>query len=148
MKRTYFIAGGGFVKIGSSANPERRVKQISTNCPFRVSLIRVMDGIEESEAKRIAFGLSLNRPNGEWFVETPALMEWINTGKIPRIGIQKQEIAQSPVISMYISGSELPETTKDFLIAHSAAGKSVPEVIAETLDAAAARDGFKPHKAA
>lgn len=47
-----------------------------------------------------------------------------------------------------IALSELPESTKDFLIAHSATGKSVAEVIAETLDAAAERDGFKPHKAA
>jgi hypothetical protein len=47
-----------------------------------------------------------------------------------------------------IALSELPEGTKDFLIAHSATGKSVQQVIVETLDAAAERSGFEPHKAA
>jgi hypothetical protein len=47
-----------------------------------------------------------------------------------------------------IALSELPEATKDFLIACSATGKSVPEVILEVLDEAATRHGFEPHKAA
>ena len=47
-----------------------------------------------------------------------------------------------------IALSELPEATKDFLIAHSSAGKSVPEVMIDILDAAAARAGFEPNKAA
>lgn len=43
---------------------------------------------------------------------------------------------------------ELSSETKDFLIAHSAGGKSVPEVIIGLLDRAAALAGFEPTKAA
>lgn len=42
----------------------------------------------------------------------------------------------------------ISENTKDFLLAHAAAGKSVPEVIMEVLDAAAGLAGFSPDKAA
>lgn len=43
---------------------------------------------------------------------------------------------------------ELSATTKDFLLAYSATGKSVPEVIIGVLDRAAAKAGFEPIKAA
>jgi hypothetical protein len=54
----------------------------------------------------------------------------------------------SPATLPDIPLNELPESTKDFLIALSAQGKSVAEVVIETLDAAATRHGFEPHKAA
>lgn len=38
--------------------------------------------------------------------------------------------------------SELPESTKDFLIAHSLTGKTVTEVIRDLLNESAARSGF------
>jgi hypothetical protein len=44
--------------------------------------------------------------------------------------------------------AELSATTKDFLLAHSAGGKSVPEVIIGVLDRAASAAGFEPNKAA
>lgn len=44
--------------------------------------------------------------------------------------------------------NELPEATKDFLIAQSTRGKSVAAVVIDTLDAAAVRNGFEPNKAA
>jgi hypothetical protein len=47
-----------------------------------------------------------------------------------------------------IALSDLPETTKDYLIALSAQGKTVAEVIVDTLDQAATRHGFEPNKAA
>ncbi|MEO5712596.1 MAG: hypothetical protein ABIT37_03835 [Luteolibacter sp.] len=44
-----------------------------------------------------------------------------------------------------IALSEIPETTKDFLLAHSASGKSIPEVILDVLDRAATDAGFPNH---
>lgn len=44
--------------------------------------------------------------------------------------------------------SELPEKTKDFIIAASAAGKSVTEVMRDALNKAAADAGFTPKKIA
>lgn len=40
--------------------------------------------------------------------------------------------------------SDLPEATKDFLIAHSAMGKAIPEVIRDILSRAASDAGFAP----
>lgn len=47
-----------------------------------------------------------------------------------------------------IALSDLPESTKDFLIAFSATGKPVTEVLRDVLNAAAAAAGFNPNKAA
>ena len=44
-----------------------------------------------------------------------------------------------------IALSDLPESTKDFLIAYSATGKTVPEAIKETLNHAAQAAGFSPN---
>jgi hypothetical protein len=43
--------------------------------------------------------------------------------------------------------SEIPEATKDFLLAMSAQGKPVTEVIVDTLDEAAAKRRPHPHAA-
>lgn len=43
-----------------------------------------------------------------------------------------------------VSLSDLSEGTKDFLIAHSAMGKAVPQVIREVLAKASADAGFTP----
>jgi len=43
-----------------------------------------------------------------------------------------------------IALSDLPESTKDFLISYSATGKTIPDVIREILDNAAANAGFSP----
>jgi uracil phosphoribosyltransferase len=43
-----------------------------------------------------------------------------------------------------IALSDLPESTKDFIIAYSATGKTVTEVIREVLDHAAEQAGFSP----
>jgi hypothetical protein len=43
--------------------------------------------------------------------------------------------------------SEIPEATKDFLLAMSALGKPVTEVIVDTLDEAAAKRRPHPHAA-
>jgi hypothetical protein len=54
--------------------------------------------------------------------------------------MSKQATADSPPRSLpEIPLNELSPMTKDFLLAHSSAGKSVPEVIIEVLDAAAER---------
>jgi hypothetical protein len=57
--------------------------------------------------------------------------------------------AESPMRLPDIALSELPEGTKDFLIAASAAsGKSIDEVMKDVLRDAATDHGFTPGKAA
>lgn len=57
---------------------------------------------------------------------------------------QKANLITLPEIPL----SDLPEATKDFLIALSAQGKSVADIVVDTLDAAASDHGFQPHQAA
>lgn len=49
-----------------------------------------------------------------------------------------------PPAELEIPLSELQETTKDFLLASAASGRSVSDVIAEHLDRAAMAAGFSP----
>lgn len=49
-----------------------------------------------------------------------------------------------PPAELEIPLSDLPEATKDFLLASAASGRSVREVIAEHLDRAAVAAGFSP----
>lgn len=56
--------------------------------------------------------------------------------------MQTQTTADAPPRSLpEIPLDDLSETTKDFLLAHSAAGKSVPDVIIGVLDEAAEKSG-------
>ncbi len=56
--------------------------------------------------------------------------------------MSKQADADSPPRSLpEIPLDELSETTKDFLLAHSSGGKSVPDVIIGVLDKAAEESG-------
>jgi hypothetical protein len=49
-----------------------------------------------------------------------------------------------PAAKLEIALSEIPETTKDFLLAAgAAAGKTVAEVVADTLEGAAVAAGFR-----
>ena len=54
----------------------------------------------------------------------------------------EDDVSNPAVPAVEIPLSEMSETTKDFLLAASAAGKSVTEVIAEQLDRAASAAGF------
>ena len=77
MTPTYFILAGSHVKIGRSQNPEARVSQIATSCPVAPKLLKV-SSIDERTAHRIAATIT-TRENGEWFMDSPGLREWIET---------------------------------------------------------------------
>jgi hypothetical protein len=74
----YFVQGGDFIKIGLSGpkNFGKRLQEISTGCPFKVSLLGVTDG-------DIAIEQGLHRKfrschhHGEWFYATPKLLAYI-----------------------------------------------------------------------
>ena len=57
----------GFVKIGYSNNPEKRIKQIQTGCPFPVTIIRTWQGMGRKEEKLMHRAYSKYKTVGEWF---------------------------------------------------------------------------------
>lgn len=64
----YFIGNRdlGFVKIGYSKKPKLRLRQIQTNCPFKVDLLKVESGNVENET-RYHNKFSQYNTYGEWF---------------------------------------------------------------------------------
>lgn len=74
----YFIEAldSGFIKIGRSVNPERRLAQLSTGSPSKLVILGKISGgskLEMDLHKR--FGLS--REKGEWFKITNELRDFI-----------------------------------------------------------------------
>lgn len=69
----YFLVAKGnrgksFVKIGYSKDVERRVKEIQTMCPLKVSLWFVMDGNLQTEAGLHQYYKEFKIPHtNEWF---------------------------------------------------------------------------------
>ena len=84
----YFIECEGYVKIGMSGNPERRLKslQVSGNGTYAPKLIdlttakiiAVEDGGPERE-RELHQRFDSSRYTGEWFTKTPELMAYIDS---------------------------------------------------------------------
>lgn len=82
--KTYFIrATGGMHKIGKSANPEERLKDLQCANPKRLVLAAVVDGDFE---KRFHDHFHSIRVRGEWFRPSnrlQAFIVWLNAGGDP-----------------------------------------------------------------
>ena len=62
----YFITDGRYTKIGVAEDPNKRVKELQTGNPFKLSLAKVIDGSYEEE-KQLHDMLHLYQINGEWY---------------------------------------------------------------------------------
>ena len=86
----YFAQVGRYIKIGYSANPERRVRRLFSStsrygapedCPTDLAsrhLIRAIDGTKSDEAQ-IHRALTDFRVGLEWYIDEPALRDYIAT---------------------------------------------------------------------
>lgn len=81
MDQCYFIGNRaeGKVKIGFSSNPQRRIAEIQTGCPFPVEILATEPGgsARESQLHRRFSHLHLN---GEWFVLNDEVSRYIAKG--------------------------------------------------------------------
>lgn len=63
----------GAVKIGRSDDPDRRLRQLQTGCPYTLRTILVVDGGGRHE-RRVHHAMERHRTRhtagGEWFAET------------------------------------------------------------------------------
>lgn len=76
----YFISDAisGYVKIGLSEDPWKRIAKIQSDCPGELSVLSIIDGGEAEEAALHArFGNC--RIRGEWFRPDSALADHIAT---------------------------------------------------------------------
>lgn len=67
----YFIKAGKFLKIGISEDPERRLSQLQTGSPMKLTLSETVKVRTEREAKDVECAMHLHfrgsRIHGEWF---------------------------------------------------------------------------------
>lgn len=61
----------GVIKIGRSSNPEKRLKQLQTSCPYELRIILVLqgEGHRERDFHRRLRRYNTRRYQGEWFEE-------------------------------------------------------------------------------
>lgn len=64
----------GFFKVGFSHDPSRRMPDIQTNCPFKLSLVALKPGTLKDE-KAFHKKLAKFKTNGEWFEDAPEVRE-------------------------------------------------------------------------
>lgn len=86
MSCVYFMAAGDpaeFVRIGTSSNPQERMRQLQPGCPLKLRLLGVYipDGetAEEAESRFQAMFQPL-RTRGDWLRADTGLLCWIEAG--------------------------------------------------------------------
>lgn len=62
----YFARGGEFVKIGYATNPQKRIYDLQTTCPFALDLIFSMPGTFQTEVG-LHRRFKAHATSGEWF---------------------------------------------------------------------------------
>lgn len=72
----YFIDGGELLKIGTAKNVSERLRNLQVGSPVKLRLIKKIDGGRKEE-KKIHKIFSDLKTHGEWFVKTPALLDYI-----------------------------------------------------------------------
>lgn len=79
----YFIeaVGTGYIKIGRSADPDRRLAQLATGSPNELRIIGRLGGGAEVE-RQLHERFELLRDRGEWFRATPELTGFIERSTV------------------------------------------------------------------
>lgn len=74
----YFIEGMGtnLIKIGTSENPERRLKELQYSSPSKLRLITKIRGDTSKEAE-LHCKFAKYRKHGEWFEKNVELLDFI-----------------------------------------------------------------------
>jgi len=72
---TYFVEGGGLIKIGKAASIRSRLAGLRGSSPVPLKLLGVIPGQEHEAALHLRF--SSARRHGEWFEPTPELVALI-----------------------------------------------------------------------
>lgn len=73
--RTHHIRNG-FIKIGYSGNPAKRVVSVKTACPYVTTLIYLRGGTRNDEAQMHRDPINF-RAKGEWFKDCPEVRDYL-----------------------------------------------------------------------
>lgn len=78
--QVYFIGAEvtGLIKIGCAVNPQARLRSLQTGSPDRLSIIATVPGDAAME-RGLHSQFAADRMHGEWFRQSPALIELIES---------------------------------------------------------------------
>lgn len=74
--KVYFISDGEAVKIGISKNPNRRLSQLQTGHPRRLTLVATLPGGLDEEMQ-LHGRFRAHHLSGEWFSDCPEIRDFI-----------------------------------------------------------------------
>ena len=76
----YFISDGEYIKIGyTKRKPDNRLKQLNTGNNKKLYLLGYIQGDKKKEKElHLKFNKYRIRQNGEWFLPSDELIEYIN----------------------------------------------------------------------
>lgn len=78
----YFIGGCGLIKIGITCDVDARWRQICNLCPMELEHLGFVQGTKHLE-RELHKRFKESRRHGEWFVETPELIAYIESAVHP-----------------------------------------------------------------
>lgn len=85
-------------KIGVSKNPSKRLKQIQTGCPFKVSILAYVEHLGRDSEKEMHKRYKGDRMQGEWFRINDEIRSIIGEKSKPKKP-KKRVIKEIPPIS-------------------------------------------------
>jgi hypothetical protein len=75
----YFLKNNDKIKIGYTYDPKGRIAAIQTSNPDALKCLLLIDGLQEDEFRLHAmFSTERLRPNGEWFLLSEQILNFIN----------------------------------------------------------------------
>lgn len=112
MSRVYFLKGGNAIKIGVSADLEKRIRTLRFTSPIKLKLLGSIEATASFE-RALHHKLAEHRRQGEWFADVPAVRSVVDAvlaHGVAAIGYHEpapsnfapsaapQEVVQEPVL--------------------------------------------------
>jgi len=112
----YFIRFNGFVKIGFSNNPNKRIASLQVGLPIEVEVLNISKGSRADEKSLHKLFIN-SKAKGEWFEFTDDIKEYIKSlNDIKwKFGYGEQEKVTMPIRRMYIDSGMTYEVIADNL---------------------------------
>jgi len=80
--KIYFLAAAGLIKIGVTADVDKRVCSLRNSCPVELEFLGAYPGTRTDERELHERFRHLRR-HGEWFAEAPELIAFIESAVSP-----------------------------------------------------------------
>ncbi len=139
----YFIGDGGFVKIGFTANLEKRLKQLQTGHRTPLYVLATIPGGTRNTERLLHEELKQHRGNGEWFKCQNEALQLLAAARAGKPLLTKTDIAYAAALPAgafpigVLPGkipkpAKVPRPTKDLVQIKRGVPAPVPEIFVGT----------------